>query len=188
MQLQLGDTEVVVLLAAAVHREELYGKQSRTVEKDGEVLEKVVLDPEGNAFLPADVTYLSTDGQGSLTGRPQVQTEHGEILPDKPSSFKEKRALRVADVADLARLRVDAVFPVRCDLPPGLYCTEFTYRDAPVLKDAVLNVTPEGAFLLTGTFVDAEFQGKGDVYRFFDDDEEEIEEEEDEGEISFAMF
>ncbi|HEX2093742.1 MAG TPA: hypothetical protein VHG28_15170 [Longimicrobiaceae bacterium] len=184
--LQIGDSEVPVAVGASIRREELYGRQTRTVEKDGLVLEKVVLDPEGNVFIPADIAHLPTDGQGSLTTPPLVQTEDGEPLPQRLSSFKEKRTLRPAGLADVARLRVDAVFPVACDLPPGFYCTEFTYRDAPVLKAAVLNVTSDGAFLLTGAFIETPLQGQADVYSFFDEDEDP--DDEDPEEISFEMF
>ena len=186
---QLGDSEVPVTVGATIHRQELYGRQTRTVEKGGEVLHAVVLDPEGNAYFPPDVAHLQTDGQGSLTTAALVQTEDGEPLPPKPSSFKAKRPLQPAALADLARLRVDAVYPVACGLPPGLYRTEFTYRDAPVLKSAVLNVTPDGAFLLTGFYVETPLQGPADVYAFFDEDEDvEPDDDGDDGEISFMMF
>lgn len=187
--LQLGEAEVPVTLGAAIRREELYGRQARSVEKDGQVLQTVVLDAEGNVFLPSDIAHLQVDGRGSLTAPVLVQTEDGEPLPQKPSSFKEKRALRPGTLADLARLRVDAVFPVRCDLPPGFYCTEFAYRDAHVLKEAVLNVTSEGAFLLTGTSVETPMQGRADVYCFFDQEDEDPDQDEgDSDEISFEMF
>jgi hypothetical protein len=185
--LQLGGSEVPVTIGATIRREELYGRQVRTVELDGLVLQKVVLDPEGNVFAPADIAHLPTDSQGSLTTPPLVQTEDGEPLPQQLSSFKQTRTLRPAGLADLARLRVDAVFPAACGLPPGFYCTEFTYRDAPVLKAAVLNVTSGGAFLLTGVFIDAPLQGKDDVYSFFEGDDPE-EDDRDGDEISFEMF
>lgn len=186
--LQWRDSEVSVTAGATIHREELYGRQIKTVvERDGAVLEKVVLDPEGNIFLTPDITYLQTDGQGSLTTPARVQTEDGELLPQQPSSFKAKRTLQPADLADLVRLRVDAVLPVACDLAHGLYSTEFTYRDSHVLKAAVLNVTPERAFLLTGSYIETPMQGKTDVYSFFDEDEEPADDGDD-GEISFVMF
>jgi len=186
--MQLGDAEVPVTLGAAIHRQELYGRQARTVEKDGHVLYAVVLDPEGRDFLPSDIAHLQTDGHGSLTTAALVRTEDGEPLPQKPSSFKEKRTLRPAGLADLARLRVDAVFPVGCDLPPGLYCTQFAYRDAHLVKEAVLNVTSAGAFLLTGAFVEMPMQGRDDVYSFFDEEEDPEPDEGDGDEISFEMF
>lgn len=186
--LQHGDAEISVTIGATIHRDELYGKQTKTVEKDGEPLQKVILDPEGNVFLPSDVTHLPTDGQGSLAEPALVQSEDGETLDPKPSSFKEKRPLHEAGVGDLAALRVDSIIPVQCDLPPGLYRTEFTYRDAPVLKTAVLTVTAEGSFLLVGTPVETPLQGKTDVYSFFDAGDDEPDDDEAEDEISFVMF
>jgi hypothetical protein len=125
-----------------------------------------------------------------VAATPLVQTEDGERLEPKPSSFKEKRDLQPAKHEDLASLRVDAVFPMECDLPPGLYRTLFTYRDAPLLKDAVLVVNADAAFLLTGTPVDAALRGQADVYSFFDDAEEDRDEddEDDDGRISFDML
>ena len=188
INLQLGETELpVTLVGGMIRREELYGKQTRTVEKDGDVLQTVVLDPEGNVFLPSDIAHLPTDGQGSLTTQAQVQAEDGQRLPPLASSFRETRPLRPAEIADLAGLRVDTVYAVVCDLPPGLYRTEFAYRDSPVLKTAVLNVTPEGAFLLAGCLVETPLQAKGDVYSFFDEGDDPDEDGDDE-EISFEMF
>jgi hypothetical protein len=176
--LQLGDTELpVTLMGGVIRREQLYGKQTKTVEKDGDVLQAVVLDPEGNVFLPSDIAHLPTDGQGSLTTAAEVQTEDGQRLPPLPSSFKEARPLRV-----------DTIYAVACDLPPGLYQTEFAYRDAPVLKAAVLNVTPEGAFLLAGCLVETPLQAKGDVYSFFDEGDDPEDDAGDDDEISFEMF
>lgn len=186
--LQHGDREVPVKLGATIHREALYGRQSKTVEKDGEPLQKVVLDAEGHVFHPSDVAYLPTDSRGSLAAPPLAQTEEGEPLEPKPSSFKVKRALQPVGVGALVRLRVDAVFPAECGLPPGLYSTEFAYRDAPVLKTAVLNVTPHGAFLLTGVPVETPLQGKTDIYSFFDEPEDEVDDDGDDEDISFEMF
>lgn len=188
INLKFGETELAVtLIGGTIRRQELYGKQIRTVEKNGHILQAVVLDPEGNVFLPSDIAHLPTDGQGSLTTEPQVHTEDGQPLPLLPSSFKGTRPLRPAGIAELAALRVDTIYAVACDLRPGLYQTEFAYRDAAVLKAAVLNVTPEGAFLLAGTWVETPLQGKGDVYSFFDEDEY-PDEEQDDDEISFDMY
>lgn len=186
--LQHGDREVPVKLGATIHREALYGRQSKTVQKDGEPLQKVVLDAEGHVFHPSDIAYLQTDSRGSLAAPPLAQTEEGEPLEPKPSSFKVKRALQPVGVGALVRLRVDAVFPAECDLPPGLYSTEFAYRDAPILKTAVLNVTPHGAFLLTGILVETPLQGKTDIYSFFDEPEDEADDDGDDEDISFEMF
>jgi hypothetical protein len=191
MPLQLGGEEVSLLLGAAIQRAELYGRQRKTVEIGGELLEKVVIDTEGHVFLPSDITHLATDGSGSLAIPPLVRTDDGAKLDLKPSSFKERRQLQPAAISDLAALKVEAVFPVRCDLQPGLYSTEFAYHGAHILKYAVLIVDEDAAFLLTGIRVDAPLQGPSDVYSFFEEEEPEDEgdgEEDDDGGLSFQMF
>lgn len=189
---QYGDDEAAVSLGAAIKRDELYGKQSRSVEKDGEPLEKVILDPEGALFLPSHFCHLQVDADGSVDDDPITETPDGEVLPTRVSSFKEKRDIRPAQIEDLARLRVTAIMPATCDsLPAGIYSTKFTYRDAPVLKDAILNITSDAAFLLVGTSIESPFQGTADVYNFFDGDG--ADDTEDDGDteaedLSFAMF
>ena len=187
MLLQLGATEVPVAVGAKIHRAELYGRQVKTVECGGEPLEKVVLDPEGRVFLPSDITHVATDSHGSLVDPPLTITDDGEELAVKPSSFREKRELEPAGLEALARLRVDAVMPVECTLPVGFYSTRYTYHDGPVLKEAVLNVTPSGAFLLTGTAVEVPLQDRAQVYDFFEPDACEAKPDDDD-EISFQMF
>jgi hypothetical protein len=191
--LRLDDREVSIRIGRSVHRDELYGQQRKSVEKNGEPLRRVVLDPEGRVFLPSDLAHLPTDTDGSLTSDPLFQNEDGESLELKLSSFKEPRPLQVAALDSLAALRVDTVFPVECGLPPGVYTTEFTYHDSPLLRTAVLIVRVDDAFLLTGTQLDSPLQGRTDLYSFFDapDDEEDGpgDDERDAGEdISFEMF
>jgi hypothetical protein len=187
MLLQLGATEVPVAVGAKIHRADLYGRQVKTVECGGEPLEKVVLDPEGRVFLPCDITYIATDSDGSLVDPPITISDDGEELDIKPSSFREKRELEPAGLEALARLRVDAVMPVECTLAVGFYTTKYTYHDGPVLKDAVLNVTPAGAFLLTGTAVEVPLQDRAQVYDFFEPDGRDAKPDDDD-EISFEMF
>lgn len=79
------------------------------------------------------------------------------------------------------------MFPVECAIPPGVYTTEFAYRDSPVLRYAALIVTDNGAYLLVGIEIDTPLQGKTDLYSFFDEPEAEDEDETDEM-ISFQMF
>lgn len=190
MVVQFGAREVAITTAAAIHRDKLYGKQCRSVVKDGTPLEQVVLDPEGNVFLPPELAYLATDSAGSLATAPLTQTEEGELLDLKPSSYRVTRELTPAGIEVLARLRVDAVIPVKCEITPGFYTTEYSYHDAPQLKTAVLNVTADGAFLLTGTPVEAPLQGKNDVYNFFDDPESERDDSDEDGldDLTFDMF
>jgi hypothetical protein len=191
--LRLDDAEVSIRIGKSIHRDELYGRQRKSVEKNGVPLRRVVLDPEGRVFLHSDLAHLPTDTDGSLTSNPLFQNEDGEGLDLKPSSFKETRDLQVAGLDSLTTLRVDTVFPVECGLPPGIYTTEFTYHDSPLLKTAVLIVRVDEAFLLTGTQVDSPLQGRTDLYSFFvspDDDEDAPgDDERDAGdEISFEMF
>lgn len=187
--LQLDGADLSVGIGATIHRDEIYGKQSKTVEKDGQALQKIILDPEGQIFLQSDFTHLRSDSEGSLAEPPIVQTQDGEVLEPKPSSFKEKRVLECALLSQLAKLRVESIIPAECEgLPPGVYKTEFAYRDAPLLKDAFLNVTPDGAFLLVGNSMETPLQGKADVYSFFDSDETEDDIDGEDEDLSFEMF
>ena len=187
VQFHFGAVAVYVTIGATIHRSELYGKQVRTREKDGVALQEVLLDPEGQIFLPSAFAHLQTDSEGSLAETPLVQTVDGEMLDLKLSSFKEARPLEPATIQDLLSLRVSAVLPARCDLAPGLYKSTWTYRDSHQLKQAVLNITAAGdGFLLTGDLVESPLQGKPDVYSFFTADEDA--EESDPDDLSMQMW
>lgn len=182
--LKFEDKTVEVGIGSAIKREELYGKSKKSIEKDGIVLEKVTLSPEGEIFLPSDFTHLRMDGDGCLVETPIPKTEEGEVLETKTSSYKTERPLKAATPADLAALKIKSVLPAESDLPVGFYSTEYTFRDSPTLSAAILNVTPTGAFLLVGETLETPFQGKTDTYDFFAEDDN-AEDEDEEGEISF---
>lgn len=183
--LQLNEKAVEISIGSTINREELYGKTQKSVEKDGTLLEKVTLSPEGEVFLSSDFTHLKVDGDGSLAEKPLAQTSEGVPLETQVSSFKERRTIEAATPTELAALKVQSVIPATTDFPVGLYKTQYTYRDSPTLNTAILNVTPEGAFLLVGETFETPFVGKTTTYDFFTDDEDESEEEE---EMSFDMF
>lgn len=183
--LTFKDKTVEVEIGSTIKREELYGKTRKTIEKDGVVLEKVTLSPEGEIFRPSDFTHLRMDGEGCLVETPVTQTEEGQKLEIQTSSFKTERPLKEASVSDLAALKIESVIPAITDLPVGIYATQYTFRDSPTLHSAILNVTPAGAFLLVGETLETPFQGKADTYDFFGTDEDE---EDAEDEISFDMF
>lgn len=191
MLLRYGGTDVAVIVGTTIRRDALYGRQSRSAEKNGRPLVKVVVDPEGNIFDKSAISPLQTDSQGSLPSPALIQGEDGSILEPQPSSFKVARELREAGLTELADLRVESVMPVECTLPIGVFQTEFTYRDAPVVKTAFLNVTPAGAFLLVGTRVETPLQGPTDLCTVFDPDDDGDEDGDGDGDdddIPFAMF
>jgi hypothetical protein len=173
-----------ITIEGSINREELYGKQKLTVEKDGP-LEKVVLAQWGEMFLPGELKTHRIDSEGTLAEKAVACDEAGTPLTIHTSSFKEPRELAPAEWKELASFKAKDMMPAKCELAPGLYKTKFCYRDSVDLLDAFLIVKDGGiAFLLTGESTTVPLRGKDETYEFFD--QEESEEEGDE--MSFGMF
>lgn len=172
-----------VSIESSIQREELYGKQKVTVEKDGP-LEKVVLAPWGEIFVPEEFKTQRVDTDGTLAEKPIPSDESGTALENYTSSFKLAREIVPADWKEMASFRTKDVMPAKCGLAPGLYRTKFCYRDSIDLLDAFLISKSDGtAFLLTGELATVPLRRKEETYDFFD---QEAGEEEDE--MSFGMF
>jgi len=181
--------EIEVAVEATIKREELYGKQSKVVEKDGTPLEKGILTPTGQLFPASAFGTVRVDEKGALIDSPVPQTEDGKQAPTYISSFKESRPLKKITPGDVVDLSVESVIPVKQQvLDEGYYGTEYTYRDSTKLQDAVLVVKGEGdkkeSYLLIGDRKETPMLGKLETYNFFEDDEDEAEEEE----VDFNMF
>lgn len=174
----LDQTQVQISVGAAIEREELYGAQKLSVERDGTPLEKVVVSPWGALFDPKEFSNQSVDSQGTLEQKPVACDENGSPLPMHASSFKEARILTPAKWEELASFRAVKVMPAKCELPAGLYKTSFCYRDSVNLEDAFLVVRQDGAFLLAGETRLAPMQSKEEVYSFFETDEQDSDDSE----------
>lgn len=182
-EIEIAGEKVHVTQESAINREELYGKEKITIEKDGP-LEKVVLAPWGAIFRPEEFKNQRIDSSGTTVEKPETCDESGAPLEIHTTSFKTTRAATPAQWTDLATFKTKSVMPAKCELPPGLYKTQFCYRDTTDIQDAFLIIKPEGeAFLLTGELANVPFRGKEETYDFFD-----VTETEEDEEMSFGMF
>lgn len=181
--------EIEVGVESTIKREELYGKQSKSIEKDGIPLEKGILTPSGQLFPASAFGTVRVDEDGALTNSPIPQTEDGKQAPIFISSFKEARPLKKIEPAEVVDLSVESVIPInQQDLEEGYYGTEYTYRDSTKLQDAVLVVKGAGdkkeSYLMVGDRKETPMLGKLETYNFFEDEGDEPEEEE----VDFNMF
>lgn len=180
----LGETPEQITLDSSISREDLYGRQKGSVEKDGTTLEKVVVTPWGELFPPKALKSEAIDSEGSIAEKPNQCDENGNILATNITSFKEARPVTAAAWHELAAFKTESVMPAKTSLPPGLYRTQFCYRDSVTLHDAFLVVREDTAFLLTGELRTVPAAGREETYEFFDDGSSD-EEIEDEDEIGF---
>lgn len=175
---------IQIRIEGSIGREELYGKQKLTVEKDGP-LEKVVLAPWGEIFSPGDFKTQRVDSSGTLAEKAAACDEAGTALEPHVSSFKETRPITPAQWREMATFRAKDTMPAKCALAPGLYRTKFCYRDSVDLQDAFLVNKEDGsAFLLVGEVAEAPLRGKEETYDFFDQDDS----AEESSDMSFDMF
>jgi len=184
LPLTFDNSPADVKVGGSIKREDLYGKQTKSVEKSGETLEKVILTPWGETFPQNAFTSQRVDSAGALSSPAKPCTEDGEEIPVHPSSFKETRPLEPATTTDLILLKVASVIPAQTSLPVGLYKTRYNFRDSADVQTAILNVTPTGAFLLVGETAQSPLLGKDETYEFFEDEAPENEE----NEMGFSMF
>jgi len=185
ISLRYKNSPIELKTGTTIKPEDLYGRQKKTVEIDGKILEKVVITPNGEIFNPRMLTVERLDKEGSLTESPiTCLQEDRSPLPILPSSYKTTRLLEDASPLDLINLKVRGVIPVECSLPMGLYKTLYSYWDSPILETAILNITPTHAFLLIGDPTDAPFLQKEETYSFFEEEESENPDEE----SNFSMF
>lgn len=180
----MGDKPEQIAIDSSISREDLYGRQKASVEKDGTTLEKVVVTPWGELLSPKSLKTESVDSEGSISEKPNQCDENGNILATNITSFKEARPIAVAQWHELAAFKTETVMPAKSNLPPGLYRTQFCYRDSVTLHDAFLVVREDAGFLLTGELRTVPAAGREETYEFFDDGSSD-DETEDEDEMGF---
>jgi hypothetical protein len=178
---------ITATLEAAIKREELYGKARKIVEKDGVELRKGLLTQEGELIPAEELTTIRVDSQGCPFNDPVAQGDDGKEVPLYTSSFKAAREVREIDTGTFPEISVKEVFPLKTsDLPPGVYETEFTYRDSYNLADAVIVIkSKDEGFLLAGEKKTCEGVGPIVNYNFFEEDDE-AEEATDEEALDFG--
>ena len=182
--------EISITVEATIKREELYGKQTKVVEKDGAPLSKGVLTPSGQLFPASAFGSVRVDSKGELTETPIPKTEDGNQAPMYASSFKETRDLKKITPAEAIDIAVESVIPVKqTELEEGFYGSQYTYRDSTKLQDAVLVVKGKDdkkeSYLLVGDKKTTPMLGKLETYNFFEEDEDNAADEE---EVDFNMF
>jgi len=182
---------VALETGTTIKREDLYGKQKKSVEQDGIPLKKVILTPEGEIYNPEDFTLQKIDSEGAIAGSTKLCDETGTELTLVPSSYKEARPITPISPEVAVLLKTSSVIPIttpvaEIPLAVGFYKTTYNFRDSYEPSDAVLNITPEGGYILTGEFSNPPMAAKEETYAFFE--EEATSEAEEENEISFEMF
>ncbi|MEY2977245.1 MAG: hypothetical protein ACO31I_09855 [Prochlorotrichaceae cyanobacterium] len=180
-----GDT-VTANLGTKITKQTLYGYAKRIVEKDGQVLRKGYLSPEGQILERQEIDYAKVDPQGTVLEEVMTEIE-GQPAALFPSAFDQANPLIPVPLETLVGFNTTDVYPiVDLNLPPGLYETEFSYRKSYTPREAFLLVKAEDdtAFLLVGERKNTPFVGLQVIYDFFDAEGD----EEDEDDLDFAMI
>jgi hypothetical protein len=182
---KLGERAVVAQLGSRVEKKALYGWSRRVAEKDGRVLSRGALSPDGRLLRREEIALVKLDPEGSPVAEPVTEVD-GQPAAPQPSSFEQATTLVPVPLARLATFAAGDVYPLDgVDLAPGLYATEFSYRKAIQLKEALLLVKAGGeAWLFTGTTKQTAFVGRDVTYSFFDAEDDAAEEGE---ELDFSM-
>jgi hypothetical protein len=175
-----GDKIIEAKLHSKVDKKSLYGYARRCIEKDGRVLSRGILCPDGVVLTRDEVASTDVDPEGSPVE--EVITEcDGKPIAIQPSSFDQENSLDEVPLKNLVGFNVTDVYPVEdIGVKPGLYQTSFSYRKACFLKEAFVLVCEADAFLLVGRMKAATFVGLNVAYEFFDsesattDDSEEL--------------
>jgi hypothetical protein len=193
IKVEFGGNPVPLETGATIKREDLYGKQKKSVEQDGAPLEKVILTPEGEIYSPEFFTLQKIDSDGAIEGPTTICGEDGLALPLQASSYKEARAIKEIGAEEAVLLKTSSVIPIQtpvAELPlaPGFYKTTYNFRDSYETSDAVINVTPEGGYILIGEFSKPPMAAKEETYAFFEEEAAGGAGTEDDEEMSFGMF
>ncbi len=172
-------------LGSKITREVLYGKAKTIVEKDGVVLNKGYLTPEGQIINRSEIDYAKLDPAGSIVE--EVKTEVDGIPAFLyPSVFDQENELKEVDIKELIGFNVSDVYPIKnIDLMPGLYeAPPFCYRKSYLPKESLLLVKSEGlGFLLVGERKKTALIGQQVSYDLFDVEDEGDEDDE----LDFTM-
>jgi len=178
-----GDRVLTAQLGSRIEKKALYGYSKKVVEKDGRILSRGVLCPDGRLLRRDEISVVKMDPEGTPVG--ELQTEmNGQPAEMKPSALDIENPLTPVSLSRLADFVVSDVYPIEAlDLTPGLYETEFSYRKSIQPKEALLLVKGAESYLLVGVSKQSAFVGLDVVYAFFDEEDTEAEGEE----LDFSM-
>jgi len=171
-------------LDSKVNKKDLYGYAKRIVQKDGVVLDRGYLTPDGNLISRKAIELEKCDPEG--TPLEDILTEvNGEIATKLPSTFEQAQNLNKVDFKELIGFNVSDVYPITINnLEPGLYSTSFSYYASIARKEAFVLVKNDSAYLLAGESKATSWVGNIVYYDFFNT----AEEEEDSEELDFDMI
>ncbi len=184
IRFKLGDSVITASLDSKVDKKALYGYAKRVVEKEGRVLSKGILCPDGRLLQRDEVTPAYMDPEG--TPIEELMTEiDGKAVSFQPSSFDQENVLEPVPLQALIGFNTGDVYPIEnTGLSPGLYRTRFSYRKALQPREALVLVKEKEAYLLVGRRKNTAFLGLNVAYEFFDAEGEATEESE---ELDFSM-
>jgi hypothetical protein len=167
---RMGDSIISGQLGARVEKKALYGYSRKVAEKDGVILERGMLSPDGRLLRRSQASLVKLDPEGSPVEDvvSEIDGKPAELLP---SSFDRESDLIPSSLARLATFAVTDVYPIDgLTLSEGVYETSFSYRKSIQAKEALLLVKDNGeAYLLSGVSKQAPFLGVDVAYSFFDD-------------------
>lgn len=181
----VGESTLSFELAAKVDKKALYGYARRIAEKDGRALSRGLLLPDGRLLPSTAVATVKVDPEGTPVDPVEtwIDDQAAEL---KASSFDVQTPLQPVPMTELAAFQVSDVYPLIGDgLATGLYRGEFAYRKSYQLKDALVLVREDGAFLLVGAGKRSTFLELSVAYDFFD---AEGETDDDGDELDFSMI
>lgn len=171
IQLKLGETVVSLELGAKVNKKDLYGYARHVAEKNGVILDRGYLCPDGSLLRRDALSLVRLDPLGTPVD--EVVTEvDGAPAEFVPSSFDATNALEPVPLHTLAGFDTRDLYPLTAPegtLAPGLYSTIFNYRKALQPQDALVLVKDNGeTWLLAGHSRRTTFVGETVIYDFFD--------------------
>jgi len=180
------NTPVSAELGTKITKELLYGKRVKVQHANGVPLEKRYITLEGEVLPTQAIANEKIDSEGSLDESP-VAVSHGTPVTLIPSSFVNPRNLTKAGAKDLTGFIEKTTYQIslpKKELAPGLYKTDFLYKDGYESAPAYLDVREGESFLRIGQEKAPVFIGKSQATSIFDADDEA---EEDSDAIDFGF-
>ncbi|HSI83756.1 MAG: hypothetical protein ACAI35_27155 [Candidatus Methylacidiphilales bacterium] len=196
IQWQLDGKTIALELGSKVNKKDLYGYARHVAEKNGVVLERGYLCPDGMLLRRDALSLVKLDPQGTPVD--EVLTEvDGAPAEFVPSSFDQPNPLEsvplhtlagfdTRDVYPLTGISADGTDAAATGLAVGLYRTSFNYRKALQPQDALILVKENGeTWLLAGHSRRTTFVGQTVIYDFFD--AEASDDSDDADDLDFSM-
>ena len=169
LEFSLSGAAVTAALGEKVTKDALYGEVRTIVEKDGRVLERGYLLPDGTLLYRSQMSSITADPEGTPVEPLQALVDD-QVMEQQPSSFEKATELRSVPLTRLVGFNVGDVYSLDAGtMAPGLYETTFNYRKSYQPREALVLVKTNGeAWLLVGAFKLTTFVGKTLAYEFFD--------------------